>query len=49
MSKVKLIFVTPEKLKTEVEGRLKTLGIEIMYFMWENEKIIFVDLDERLK
>ena len=48
-NKVKLIFVTPEKLKTEVEGRLKTLGIEIMYFMWENEKIIFLDLDERLK
>jgi hypothetical protein len=47
-TKVKLVFVTQEKLNDEVEERLKNLGIDVMYFNWDNERINFNELDNVL-
>lgn len=45
---VKLIAVLPDKLSKSVTKRFRTLGIDILYFQWDNDKPIFNDIDKIL-
>jgi hypothetical protein len=36
-NKVKLVLVLPDKLEAEVAKKLKSLGIELLYFKWNDE------------
>ncbi|MFZ1291444.1 MAG: hypothetical protein WAR79_15220 [Melioribacteraceae bacterium] len=47
-NKVKLIGVLPTKLKNVVENKFNSLGIELLYYKWENEKPVFIGLDKYL-
>lgn len=43
---VKLVAVLPDKLSKSVSKRFNTLGIDILYYHWDNQKIIFLDIDK---
>jgi len=45
---VKLIAVLPDKLSKSVTKRFAMLGIEVLYFQWDNNKPIFNDIDKIL-
>jgi hypothetical protein len=43
-NEVRLIAVLPEKVSKKVEQKFKKLNIEILYYEWNKEKIIFKNL-----
>lgn len=45
-NKVKLVAVLPSKLKYDVSKRFNELGIDILYYYWEKEEPIFINLDK---
>ena len=45
---VKMIAVLPDKLNTIVEKRFNELGIELLYYNWENDVPKFIELDKVL-
>ncbi|WAC39350.1 hypothetical protein [Pedobacter sp. SL55] len=45
---VKLVAVLPTKLNKLVAKRFSDIGIEILYYKWNNEKVEFIDLDRIL-
>lgn len=45
---VKLIAVLPNRLKARVKERLNSLGIEILYYSWENDEPKFSELEQYL-
>lgn len=44
-NKVKLFAVLPQKLCDEVEHRFNEVGIKILYYKWENKKVVFNNLN----
>lgn len=47
-NQVKLVAVLPDKLSKSVIEKFASLGIEILYFHWDNEEPIFNDIDNIL-
>lgn len=45
---VKLIAVLPDKLSKTVTKRFSSLGINILYYKWDNDEPKFIDLDDAL-
>lgn len=45
---VKLIAVLPDKLSKSVTKRFHSLGIDILYYVWNNDEPTFIKLDEQL-
>ncbi len=48
-NQVRLVAVLPEKLSRSVTNRLATLGIEVLYFHWNEDKPKFIDIDNLLE
>jgi len=47
-NEIKLVAVLPDKLSKSVTKKFASLGIEILYFKWDNDKPIFNDNDKIL-
>jgi hypothetical protein len=47
-SEVKLIAVLPDKLSKSVSRKFHSLGIDILYYEWNNDEPTFINLDEQL-
>jgi len=45
---VNLIMVLPDRLNRTVEARLEELGIRTLYYRWDNDEPVFIDLDSSL-
>lgn len=45
---VKLIAVLPDKLSKIVTKKFSTLGIDLLYYKWDNDKPKFIDIDNIL-
>jgi len=48
LNPIKLIAVLPDKLSKTVTKRFSSLGINILYYKWDNDVPLFIDLDDRL-
>ncbi len=44
----KLFLVLPDQLKPEIEKRVKSIGIDILYYKWEGVLPTFKNLDKKL-
>jgi hypothetical protein len=45
---VELVAVLPDKLNNTVEHCLEIHGIKLLYYKWDNDEPIFIDLDKIL-
>ena len=45
---VKLIAVLPDKLSKIVTNKFSTLGIDLLYYKWDNDEPKFIDIDNIL-
>ena len=45
---INLFLVLPDQLKPEIEKRVKSIGIDILYYKWEEGFPIFKHLDEKI-
>ncbi len=45
---VSLFMVLPDRLNRTVEARLEELGIKTLYYRWDSEEPVFIDLDNSL-
>ena len=45
---VKLVAVFPDKLNKKVTNKLSSIGIDILYYEWDNDAIVFTDIDNVL-
>lgn len=43
-----LFLVLPDQLKPEIEKRVKSIGIDILYYEWEEDFPIFKSLDKKI-
>lgn len=43
-NEVKLVAVLPDKLSKTVTKRFSSLGIDILYYEWNNDEVIFIDI-----
>lgn len=48
VNKVKLISVLPDKLSRDVSKKLQSIGIEILYYEWNGDTPLFLNLDRLL-
>lgn len=45
---VKLVAVLPDKLSKAVTKKFSSLGIDILYYEWDNDEVNFIDIDNIL-
>lgn len=43
-----LFLILPDQLKPEIERRVKSIGIDILYYKWEKDLPIFKNLDKKI-
>ena len=47
-NEVKLVAVLPDKLSKTVTKRFSSLGIDILYYEWDNDEVNFIEIDNIL-